>query len=168
MASSYCHSVPWASTDKYPTSFCCCCFLFVWDKVLSRPNWPWILCKVGDDLEPILLSALWVCWGGVGLHMHENANVSEGQKRVSDPLELQAFVSCPIWVLIIELGSSTRAVCAPSCWSTSPAAILNVWLSCLNLSCADLCCSRNEPQVSCMWNYMLSPKTWPLFLGIMI
>lgn len=48
--------------------------------------------------------------------MHGNASVSEGQKRVSDPLELQAFVSCPIWVLIIEeLESSTRVVCAPSC-----------------------------------------------------
>lgn len=168
MASSYCHSVPWASTDKHPTSFCCCCFLFVWDKVLSRPNWPWILCEVGDDLEPILLSALWVCWGGVGLHMHENANVSEGQKRVSDPLELQAFVSCPIWVLIIELGSSTRAVVL---LDADPPLQQQSWMSDFHVSTSHvlICVVLGiEPQVSCMWNYMLSPKTWPLFLGIMI
>ena len=59
----------------------------------------------------------------MGLYMHGNTSVSEGQKRVSDPLELQAFVSCPIRVLVIELGSSTRAVWALSCWFTSPAAI---------------------------------------------
>ena len=49
--------------------------------------------------------------------------VHGGQKRVSDPLELelQVVVSRLMWVLVTELRSSTRAARALNTLATSPA-----------------------------------------------
>lgn len=50
--------------------------------------------------------------------MPVSVGVPEGQKRISDSLELQAIVNCLIWMLGTELGPSTRSrggECALNC-----------------------------------------------------
>lgn len=120
---SHRHSASSIATYEYPTSVHCCCFVFVWVKVLCSPNWPWTLWEAGDNFEFILI--MYICMSVL--------STTKGQKRVSDSLELQAIVSCPIWRLGTELGPSTRAVCELNCWSIPLAPTLNVWPSCLNL-----------------------------------
>lgn len=48
------------------------------------------------------------------VHVHVSAG---GQKRPSDPLELQlqVIITHPAWRLGNKPGSSARAVCAPNC-----------------------------------------------------
>ena len=51
-----------------------------------------------------------------------NVGALEFQKSVFDPLELelQATVSCPMWVLQTKLKSSAGAVCTLNPWAISP------------------------------------------------
>lgn len=46
-----------------------------------------------------------------------NADAHRAQKMTLDflELELQAVMSCPMWVLALELKSFSRAVCALDC-----------------------------------------------------
>lgn len=78
-------------------------------------------------------------------------------------LQTQAIVGCPIWMLGTALGSSTRAVCALSCWSIPPGPTLNVWPSCLSLPCAGI---RVMCQLGSFWE--LNPRLHACWVNILI
>lgn len=54
---------------------------------------------------------------------HTSVSAGRGQKRVSDPLELelQGVIRHPTWVLKIQLRSSVRVARVLSHWGISPA-----------------------------------------------
>lgn len=67
--------------------------------------------KIPPSLENILIfKILCVCVSPCLCHM--SAVPEEARKEHQIPLEALVVVSCPTWMLIIKLGSSTRAASA--------------------------------------------------------
>lgn len=75
---------------------------------------------------------------------HVSTDAHRNKRMAADPqeLELQAVVSCPLWVLGTEFRSSARAVSAFNQGATSPAQRWNIWTSgCFFLCFLQVCYS---------------------------